>query len=177
MKFKSISIHGFKSFVDKCNIEFSDGISCIVGPNGSGKSNVLDAIRWIFGEQNVKELRGIVMDDVIFSGSDTRKPLNHASVSLTMSDMDEKICSKWGSLSELTITRKYYKTGDRENQINNKKCRLKDILELFYDTGLGARSFSIVEQGRVERIIQSSPEELRGFFEEAAGVVGFREKR
>ena len=177
MKFKSISLHGFKSFVDKCHIEFADGVSCIIGPNGSGKSNIFDAIRWIFGEQNVKELRGLVMEDVIFSGSDTRKTLNFASVSLTLSDMDEKLCGKWGGMSELTITRKYYRAGNRENYINNQKCRLKDISELFYDSGLGAKSFSIVEQGKVERIIQASPEKLREFFEEVAGVVRSREQK
>ena len=177
MKFKSISLHGFKSFVDKSHIQFADGISCIIGPNGSGKSNILDAIRWIFGEQNVKELRGLTMEDVVFSGSDTRKTMNLASVSLTLSDIDAKVCGKWGGLSELTITRKYYRTGNRENYINNQKCRLKDISELFYDTGLGAKSFSVVEQGKVERIIQASPENLREFFEEAAGIVRSREQK
>jgi len=177
MKFKNLTVHGFKSFVDKTVIEFPGGITCVLGPNGSGKSNILDAIRWIFGEQSAKELRGADMDDVIFSGSQHRKPSGFAEVSLTLSELPESLTTKWGSFSEITVSRKHYKTGEREYRINGKKCRLKDIKEIFYDSGLGARSISIIEQGKVEKIIQSSPEELRSFFEETAGVMRFKERK
>ncbi len=177
MRFKSIVLQGFKSFVDKTELNFESGISCIVGPNGSGKSNIMDAFRWVFGEQNPKELRGSGMEDIIFAGSETRKPSGFAEVALTISDVSEEITAKWGTLSEITIGRKYYRTGERVYLINNRKCKLKDIKEIFYDTGIGARSISIIEQGRVEKIIQASPEELRLFFEETAGVVKYREKK
>jgi chromosome segregation protein len=177
VRFKNIVLQGFKSFVDRTELSFEGGISCIVGPNGSGKSNIMDAFRWVFGEQNPKELRGSGMEDVIFAGSETRKPSGFAEVSLTISDVDENITAKWGTLSEITIGRKYYRTGEREYLINNRKCKLKDIKEIFYDTGIGARSISIIEQGKVEKIIQASPEDLRLFFEETAGVVKYREKK
>jgi chromosome segregation protein len=177
MKFKSLTVHGFKSFVDKTVIEFPGGITCVLGPNGSGKSNILDAIRWIFGEQSAKELRGADMDDVIFSGSQHRKPSGFAEVALTLSELPESLTTKWGSFSEVTVSRKHYRTGEREYRINGKKCRLKDIKEIFYDSGIGARSISIIEQGKVEKIIQSTPEELRAFFEETAGVMRFKERK
>ncbi|MGD9808864.1 MAG: AAA family ATPase [Deferribacterales bacterium] len=177
MKFKSLVVQGFKSFVDKTVIEFPGGITCVIGPNGSGKSNILDAIRWIFGEQSAKELRGADMDDVVFSGSQHRKPTGFAEVSLTLSELPESLTAKWGSFSEITVSRKHYRTGDREYRINGKKCRLKDIREIFYDSGIGARSISIIEQGKVEKIIQSSPEDLRAFFEETAGVMRFKERK
>jgi len=177
MKFKDLQLQGFKSFVDRTIIEFPGGITAVVGPNGSGKSNILDGIRWVFGEQSAKELRGSDMDDIIFQGSENRKATGVAEVTLTLSDLPESVTSKWGTLSEIAVTRKYYRTGEREYRINNRKCRLKDIREIFYDTGLGARSISIIEQGKVEKIIQSSPEELRHFFEETAGVVRFKERK
>jgi len=175
MKFKALTVQGFKSFVDKTVIEFPGGITCVIGPNGSGKSNILDAIRWIFGEQSAKELRGSDMDDVIFAGSQHRKSSGFAEVSLTLSDLPESLTSKWGSFSEITVARKHYRTGEREYRINGKKCRLKDIREIFYDSGLGTKSISIIEQGKVDKIIQSTPEDLRLFFEETAGVMRFRE--
>lgn len=177
MKFKKLIIQGFKSFVDKTVIDFPDGITCIVGPNGSGKSNILDAIRWILGEQNPKELRGSDMDDIIFAGSERRSQSNVASVTLVISDIGEELAGKWGSFSEIEITRKYYRDGEREYFINNKRCKLKDIREIFFDTGLGARSISIIEQGKVEKIISASPEEIRLFFDEAAGITKFKEKK
>ncbi|MCX8083438.1 MAG: AAA family ATPase [Calditerrivibrio sp.] len=177
MRFKKLIIHGFKSFVDKTVIDFPEGITCIVGPNGSGKSNILDAIRWILGEQNPKELRGSDMDDIIFGGSEKRNQSNVASVTLVITDLDEELAGKWGSFSEIEITRKYYRDGDREYYINNKKCKLKDIKEIFYDTGLGARSISIIEQGKVEKIISASGEEIRQFFDESAGITKFKEKK
>ncbi|MBZ4672877.1 MAG: chromosome segregation protein [Deferribacteraceae bacterium] len=177
MKFKSLYLQGFKSFVDKTVIDFPDGVTCIVGPNGSGKSNILDAIRWVFGEQSPKELRGNNMEDVIFAGSESRKPSGFAEVSLVIKDVPEDVSVKWGTLSEVMITRKYYKSGEREYLINSRKCKLKDIKEIFYDTGIGARSISIIEQGRVEKIIQATPEELRLFFEETAGVTKYKESK
>jgi len=177
MIFKRISLQGFKSFVEKTDIDFPKGVTCIVGPNGSGKSNILDAIRWVFGEQSAKELRGSDMEDIVFAGSENRKPSGFAQVSLTLDELDEDVTAKWGTFSEITLTRKFYKTGEREYLINNRKCKLKDIKEIFYDTGIGARSISIIEQGKVEKIIQSSPEELRQFFEETAGVVKFKERK
>lgn len=175
MKFKSLTVQGFKSFVDKTVIEFPGGITCVIGPNGSGKSNILDAIRWIFGEQSAKELRGADMDDIIFAGSQHRKSSGFAEASLTLSDLPENLTAKWGSFSEITVTRKHYRTGEREYLINSRKCRLKDIREIFYDAGLGTKSISIIEQGKVDKIIQSTPEDLRLFFEETAGVMRFKE--
>lgn len=177
MRFKSIMLQGFKSFVDRTIVDFPDGITCVVGPNGSGKSNIMDAIRWVFGEQSPKELRGNDMEDVIFGGSSKRKASGFAEVSLTVSDLPESVTAKWGTLSEVMVTRKFYRTGEREYRINNRKCRLKDIREIFYDTGMGARSISIIEQGKVEKIIQATPEDLRLFLEETAGVVRFKERK
>ena len=177
MKFNKLYLHGFKSFVDKTTVDFPDGITAVVGPNGSGKSNIMDAVRWVFGEQNAKELRGADMEDIVFNGSQKRKPAGFAEVGLTLSDIDEAVAAKYGTFSEITITRKFYKTGEREYYINNRKCRLKDIKDIFMDTGLGARSISIIEQGKVDKIINASPEELRFFLEETAGVTKFKDKK
>ena len=177
MKFNKLYLHGFKSFVDKTTVDFPDGITAIVGPNGSGKSNIMDAVRWVFGEQNAKELRGADMEDIVFNGSQKRKAAGFAEVGLTLSDIDESVAAKYGTFSEITITRKFYKTGEREYYINNRKCRLKDIKDIFMDTGLGARSISIIEQGKVDKIINASPEELRFFLEETAGVTKFKDKK
>ena len=177
MKFNKLYLHGFKSFVDKTTVDFPDGITAIVGPNGSGKSNIMDAVRWVFGEQNAKELRGAEMEDIVFNGSQKRKPAGFAEVGLTLSEIDEAVAAKYGTFSEITITRKFYKTGEREYYINNRKCRLKDIKDIFMDTGLGARSISIIEQGKVDKIVNASPEELRFFLEETAGVTKFKDKK
>ncbi len=177
MKFNKLYIHGFKSFVEKTTVDFNNGITAIVGPNGSGKSNIMDAVRWVFGEQNPKELRGTEMDDVVFNGTQKRKAAGFAEVGLTLSEIDEAVAAKYGTFSEITITRKFYKTGEREYYINNRKCRLKDIKDIFMDTGLGARSISIIEQGKVDKIINATPEELRFFLEETAGVTRFKDKK
>lgn len=177
MKFNKLYLHGFKSFVEKTSVDFHGGITAIVGPNGSGKSNIMDAVRWVFGEQNAKELRGTEMEDVVFNGSQKRKAAGFAEVGLTLSDIDEAVASKYGTFSDITITRKFYKTGEREYYINNRKCRLKDIKDIFMDTGLGARSISIIEQGKVDKIINATPEELRFFLEETAGVTRFKDKK
>jgi chromosome segregation protein len=177
MHFKSLAIHGFKSFADKTLLEFPSGITAIVGPNGSGKSNVMDALRWVLGEQRAGELRGNDMEDVIFAGSVSRRPAGFAQVTLTLSDISAELSAKWGTLSELAVTRKIYRTGEREYLINGRRCRLKDIRELLMDTGVGARSISIIEQERVTRIVNSSPVELRYFLEETAGIVRYKERR
>ncbi|MDR2870463.1 MAG: AAA family ATPase [Deferribacteraceae bacterium] len=177
MIFRSLLIQGFKSFVDKTLIEFPSGITAIVGPNGSGKSNIMDALRWVFGEQRASELRGGDMEDVIFAGSEARRASGFAEVGLTLSDLPTEITHKWGTFQDVTVTRKIYRSGEREYFINNRKCRLKDIKDIFFDTGLGARSISIIEQERVTKIVNSSPEELRYFLEETAGVIRYKERK
>ncbi len=177
MQFKSLQIQGFKSFVEKTVIDFPAGITAIVGPNGSGKSNIMDALRWVFGEQRASELRGGEMEDVIFAGSEKRRPAGFAEVALTMSDLPAEVSSKWGTFSEITVTRKIYRTGEREYFINGRRCRLKDVRDIFFDTGLGARSISIIEQERVTKIVNSTPEELRYFLEETAGVTRYKERK
>lgn len=177
MRIKSLVLHGFKSFADKETIIFNNGISCIVGPNGSGKSNMLDAIKWIMGEQNIKELRGGEIDDIVFNGSKNREPSNIATVILTLNDIDEVISEKWSSLSDISITRKYYRTGEREYYINNRNCRLKDVKEFFYDIGISHKSIILIEQGKVDKIVQSNPEELREIFEEFSGIVNYKDKK
>lgn len=177
MQFKSLTIHGFKSFADKTILDFPDGITAIVGPNGSGKSNIMDSLRWVFGEQRASELRGSDMEDVIFAGSANRKPSGFAQVSLGMDNVSPELAAKWGTMSEVSISRKIYRTGEREYYINGRRCRLKDIKELFLDTGIGARSISIIEQERVTKIVNSSPEELRYFLEETAGISRYKERR
>jgi chromosome segregation protein len=177
LRIKSIVLHGFKSFADKEVLHFNEGISCIVGPNGSGKSNLLDAIKWIMGEQNIKELRGRDLEDIIFNGSKNREASNIAMVTLTLTDIDETISEKWGVFSEVSITRKYYRTGEREYYLNNKSCRLKDIKEFFYDIGISHKSIILIEQGKVDKIIQANPEELREIFEEFAGIVNYKDKK
>lgn len=177
MKFKSLLLNGFKSFADKTIIDFPAGVTCVVGPNGSGKSNILDAIRWVFGEQSPKELRGNDMEDIVFAGTTVRKPSGFGEVTLTVCDIPESVSGKWGTFSEISVTRKHYRSGEREYLINGRRCKLKDIKEIFYDTGIGAKSISIIEQGRVEKIIQSSPEDLRLFFEETAGIMKYKERK
>jgi chromosome segregation protein len=177
LRIKTLTLQGFKSFADKEIISFNKGISCIVGPNGSGKSNILDAIKWIMGEQNVKELRGGDIDDILFNGSKTREPSNVASATLTLTDLEDAISEKWGVLSEISITRKYYRTGEREYYINNKNCRLKDIKEFFYDVGVSYKSIILIEQGKVDKIVQADPEELREIFEEFSGIINYKDKK
>ncbi|GHU86872.1 chromosome partition protein Smc [Deferribacterales bacterium] len=177
MIFQSLTIHGFKSFADKTLIEFPAGITAIVGPNGSGKSNIMDSLRWVFGEQRATELRGSDMEDVIFAGSEKRRPAGYAEVTLTLSALPREVTEKWGTFGDISVTRKIYRIGDREYLINGRKCRLKDIRDIFFDTGLGSRSISIIEQERVTKIVNSSPDELRYFLEETAGVVRYKERR
>ena len=174
MYLKSIEVQGFKSFANKIKFEFHNGITGIVGPNGSGKSNVADAVRWVLGEQRVKQLRGGSMQDVIFSGTENRKPLSYASVAITLDNSDHKLPVEYG---EVTVTRKLYRSGESEYLINGTACRLKDINEMFYDTGIGKEGYSIIGQGQIDRILSGKPEERRELFDEAAGIVKFKRRK
>ena len=175
MYLKEIEIAGFKSFADKININLDNNITCVVGPNGSGKSNIVDAVRWVLGEQSVKSLRGDgTMSDVIFSGSKSRKPLNVASVALTFDNSDNYLNMPYNTVS---IKRRSYRTGESEYFINGEKCRLKDITELLLDTGVSKSSFNIISQGEISRILSSSPVERRFVVEEAAGILKYKTRR
>ena len=174
MYLKSIEVQGFKSFANKIKFDFHNGITGIVGPNGSGKSNVADAVRWVLGEQRVKQLRGGSMQDVIFSGTENRKPLSYASVAITLDNSDHKLPVEY---QEVTVTRKLYRSGESEYLINGAACRLKDINEMFYDTGIGKEGYSIIGQGQIDRILSGKPEEKRELFDEAAGIVKFKRRK
>ena len=174
MYLKSIEIQGFKSFANKIVFDFHNGITGIVGPNGSGKSNVADAVRWVLGEQRVKQLRGGNMQDVIFSGTETRKPLSYATVSITLDNTDHHLPIDY---NEVTIARKLYRSGESEYLINGSVCRLKDVNELFYDTGIGKEGYSIIGQGQIDKILSGKPEERRELFDEAAGIVKFKRRK
>jgi chromosome segregation protein len=174
MYLKSIEVHGFKSFANKIVLEFHDGITGIVGPNGSGKSNVADAVRWVLGEQSAKQLRGAKMEDVIFSGTQTRKPLGYAFVAITLDNSDHKLPIEY---DEVTIARRVYRSGESEYLINGTSCRLKDVNELFMDTGIGKEGYSIIGQGQIDRILSSKPEDRRELFDEAAGIVKFKRRK
>ena len=174
MYLKSIEVQGFKSFANKIVFDFHNGITGIVGPNGSGKSNVADAVRWVLGEQRVKQLRGGNMQDVIFSGTELRKPLSYASVAITLDNTDHQLPIDY---QEVTIARKLYRSGESEYLINGSVCRLKDVNELFYDTGIGKEGYSIIGQGQIDKILSGKPEERRELFDEAAGIVKFKRRK
>jgi len=174
MYLKSIEIHGFKSFANKIVLQFHDGITGIVGPNGSGKSNVADAVRWVLGEQSAKQLRGSKMEDVIFSGTQTRKPLGYAYVAITMDNSDHKLPIEY---EEVIIARRVYRSGESEYLINGSSCRLKDVHELFLDTGIGKEGYSIIGQGQIDKILSGKPEDRRELFDEAAGIVKFKRRK
>ena len=163
MYLKGIKMQGFKSFADKIDLEFGQGITAIVGPNGSGKSNVSDAIRWVLGEQSIKSLRGSKMEDVIFAGTQKRAPLGFAQVSITLDNSDELFNI---DQDELKVTRRVTRSGESDFYINNTPCRLKDIHELFMDTGLGREGYSVIGQGKIDQILSSKPEDRRYLFEE-----------
>ncbi|CAG1065710.1 structural maintenance of chromosome 3 (chondroitin sulfate proteoglycan 6) [uncultured bacterium] len=177
MKIKKISIHGFKSFVDKVTLHFPAGTSGIIGPNGCGKSNIVDAIRWVLGEQNARHLRGKHMEDIIFNGSENRKPLGMAEVVLTFSNEGGLASSRFANFTEIEISRRLYRSGESEYYINKVQSRLKDIVDLFTDTGIGTRAYSIIEQGQVGWLITAKAEERRSIFEEAAGINKFKHKK
>ena len=174
MFLKSLEIRGFKSFADKTELRFKGGITAVVGPNGSGKSNVSDSVRWVLGEQSVKNLRGGKMEDVIFSGTQFRKPLGLAQVSLTLDNLDGTLSTDY---NEVTVTRRIFRSGETEYLINNQKCRLKDITELFMDTGIGKEGYSIIGQGKIDAILSGKPEDRRALLEEAAGIVKYKSRK
>jgi chromosome segregation protein len=176
MQLKSLDMLGFKSFFEKTSIHFQGGVTAVVGPNGCGKSNISDAIRWVLGEQSAKHLRGDKMEDVIFNGSESRKPLGLAEVSLTLSNVSG-LPSEFGQYSEIEITRRLYRSGESEYLINKIPCRLKDIRDLMMDAGMGAKLHAIIEQDRVKKIIDSKPEDRRFLFEEVAGVMKYKARR
>ena len=174
MSFKKLELYGFKSFADKTSIRFEEGVTCIVGPNGCGKSNVADAVRWVLGEQSAKSLRGSNMQDVIFAGTEKRKKLSYCEVSLIFDNTQ-----KWFNIDydEVVLTRKLYRSGESDYMINRNPCRLKDIRDILYDSGIGKDGYSIIGQGRVEEIINSKPEERRNIFEEAAGIAKYKARK
>ncbi|MCG4282142.1 chromosome segregation SMC family protein, partial [Lacticaseibacillus saniviri] len=174
MQLRSLQINGFKSFADKTVIEFVPGLTGIVGPNGSGKSNITEAIRWCLGEQSAKSLRGERMGDVIFAGTADRKPLSRAEVTMIFDNSDGYLKQQ---PTEVTITRRLYRDGESEFYLNQQAVRLKDIVELFMDSGLGKESFAFISQGRVEAIFNSKPEQRRGIIEEAAGVYKYKQQK
>ena len=174
MYLKNIEVHGFKSFANKINFQFHNGITGIVGPNGSGKSNVADAVRWVLGEQRIKQLRGASMQDVIFAGTEMRKPLSYAYVAITLDNSDHQLAIDY---DEVTVARRLYRSGESEYLINGSLCRLKDINEMFYDTGIGKEGYSIIGQGQIDAILSGKPEERRELFDEAAGIVKFKRRK
>ncbi|MCM1132970.1 MAG: AAA family ATPase, partial [Ruminococcus flavefaciens] len=174
MYLKSLEIQGFKSFPDKISLTFDKGLTAVVGPNGSGKSNIGDSVRWVLGEQSTKTLRGNKMEDVIFSGTVARKPMGFAVVTLNIDNSDGRLADMG---DEVSVTRKLYRSGESEYSVNGKSCRLKDINELFMDTGLGRDGYSIIGQGRIAEIVGAKSSERRDIFEEAAGISKFRYKK
>ncbi len=174
MYLKSIEVQGFKSFANKITFKFHNGITGIVGPNGSGKSNVADAVRWVLGEQRIKQLRGASMQDVIFSGTEMRKALGSAYVAITLDNTDHQLSIDY---DEVTVSRRLYRSGESEYMINGTICRLKDVNELFYDTGIGKEGYSIIGQGQLDKILSGKPEERRELFDEAAGIVKFKRRK
>jgi chromosome segregation protein len=174
MHLKSLEIQGFKSFPERTLIEFHPGVTAIVGPNGSGKSNVTDAIRWVLGEQSVKTLRGARMEDIIFTGTQSRKAMSFAEVTMTIDNTDQKLPYEY---SEIQVTRRLYRSGESEYLLNKTHCRLKDIVSLFMDTGLGRDGYSIVGQGKVDDILSHRSEDRRKIFEEASGIVKFKTRK
>lgn len=174
MYLKSLEIQGFKSFANKLVFEFKGGITGIVGPNGSGKSNVADAVRWVLGEQSAKQLRGAKMEDIIFSGTQTRKPLGFAYVAITLDNSDHQLAIDY---DEVKVARRVYRSGESEYLINGTHCRLKDVQELFLDTGIGKEGYSIIGQGQIDKILSGKPEDRRELFDEAAGIVKFKKRK
>lgn len=174
MYLKRLESVGFKSFAERINVDFVPGVTAVVGPNGSGKSNITDAIRWVLGEQSARSLRGSKMEDIIFQGSDTRRPLNVAEVTIMLENSDKGLPLDY---EEVSVTRRVYRSGESEFYINKQSCRLKDIIDLFMDSGLGREAFSIISQGKVEEILSSKAEERRTIFEEAAGVLKYKQRK
>ena len=174
MYLKSIEIQGFKSFAHKTLLNFNNGVTAIVGPNGSGKSNISDAVRWVLGEQKVKQLRGSAMQDVIFAGTEARKPQGFAYVAITLDNSDRALGTDY---EEVTVSRRLFRSGESEYLINGQNVRLKDVQEMFYDTGIGKEGYSIIGQGQIDAILNGRPEDRRGLFDEAAGIVKFKKRK
>ncbi|MGK0229038.1 MAG: chromosome segregation protein, partial [Gammaproteobacteria bacterium] len=177
MRLSRIKIAGFKSFVDPTDIKLPSSLVGIVGPNGCGKSNTIDAVRWVMGESSAKHLRGESMDDVIFVGSSTRKPVGKASVELVFDNADGSLGGEYAQYAEISIRREVERDGQSKYLLNNVRCRRRDIRDIFLGTGLGPRSYAIIEQGMISRLIEAKPEDLRGFLEEAAGISKYKERR
>src|SRR3989475_12084434 len=171
MHLQSLELLGFKSFADKTLLNFHEGVTAIVGPNGCGKSNVLDAVRWVLGEQSAKSLRGDEMADVIFNGSETRTPIGFAEVSVTFTDCAQELAVDW---NDVRVTRRVYRDGNSEYFLNKTPCRLRDIQNLFADTGIARAAYSMMEQGKIDMILSSRPEDRRAVFEEAAGITKYK---
>ena len=174
MYLKRLELQGFKSFADKTVLEFKPGITSVIGPNGSGKSNISDAIRWVLGEQSMKSLRGSKSEDIIFAGTQNRKSLGFAEASIVIDNADQELPVEY---NEVVVTRKIYRSGETGYFINKVPCRLKDILELFMDTGIGKDGYSIIGQGRIDEILSNKSEDRRHIFEEAAGIVKYRTRK
>ena len=174
MYFKQVEMTGFKSFADKTIVKLEPGITAVVGPNGCGKSNILDALRWSLGEQSAKALRGAHMQDVIFNGSEHRAPTGMAEVTLTFDNADNKLPVDF---AEVTVTRRVYRSGESEYLMNKAPCRLRDIHELFMDTGIGTNAYSLIGQGKIDMVLSSKPDDRRYLFEEAAGIIKYKSRK
>ena len=174
MYLKSLELQGFKSFANKIVLQFHNGITGVVGPNGSGKSNVSDAIRWVLGEQSAKQLRGGSMQDVIFSGTMQRRPMSYAYVAITLDNADHALPIDY---EEVTVARRLYRSGESEYLINGTAVRMRDVQELFFDTGIGKEGYSLIGQGQVEKILNGKPDERRELFDEAAGIVKYKHRK
>ena len=174
MYLKRIEAQGFKSFANKAVFDFEPGIMGIVGPNGSGKSNVADAVRWVLGEQSARQLRGSNMQDVIFSGTESRRAMSYAYVAITLDNHDHSLPVEY---DEVTVSRQLFRSGESEYRLNGSVCRMRDVHELFYDTGIGRDGYSIIGQGQIDRILSNKPEERREMFDEAVGIVKFKRRK
>jgi chromosome segregation protein len=177
MRLSKIKLAGFKSFVEPTTILFSDVLTGIIGPNGCGKSNVIDAVRWVMGESSAKQLRGDSMDDVIFNGSSARPAVGRASVDLIFDNSDHKLGGQYAQYNEISVRREVTREGQSNYFLNGIRCRRRDIADIFLGTGLGPRSYAIIEQGMISRIIEAKPEDLRIYLEEAAGITKYKERR
>jgi chromosome segregation protein len=177
LRLKCIKLAGFKSFVDPTTVNFPSNMAAVVGPNGCGKSNIIDAVRWVMGESSAKNLRGESMTDVIFNGSTSRKPVSQASIELVFDNSDGTLLGEYAAYAEISIRRKVTRDSQTTYYLNGTKCRRRDITDIFLGTGLGPRSYSIIEQGMISKLIESKPEDLRNFIEEAAGISKYKERR
>ncbi|MDX1654924.1 MAG: AAA family ATPase, partial [Candidatus Competibacteraceae bacterium] len=177
MRLTKIKLAGFKSFVDPTTLSLPANLTAVVGPNGCGKSNVIDAVRWVMGESSARQLRGESMADVIFNGSSARKPVGQASIELVFDNSAGRLQGPWGGYREIAVRRLVNRDGQSQYYLNGTCCRRRDVTDVFLGTGLGPRSYAIIEQGTISRVIEARPEELRVFFEEAAGISKYKERR